>query len=233
MTDLDDSELPARLQESLSRAAAPVRGAGLQADDVFEAVARRRRTRSRIRVVLAATAAAAVATTLVLVQPERDRLSTENDPLVTSTDGPTRPETSGQSSTSTTDSTTSTIVTTTTPTPTTTVTPAEPEFPPERTSLEHGGPTWGLYLAVAAPGDYESPVLQAATAAATAAGYRSGPGDLSCDQGAAEALGVEAGAVGVALYFETEAQANQARAAFEAEAQEVVGVVNVTTYCMD
>jgi hypothetical protein len=88
---------------------------------------------------------------------------------------------------------------------------------------------------VAPEGDSQSPALLAADAARAEVGYTSGAGfgSLSCDQGAAEALGADPASLTSSLYFETEAQANQAQAAFEARGYEVVGVVHVTTYCLD
>jgi len=124
--------------------------------------------------------------------------------------------------------------TSTAPSTTTSTTPPLPEFPPEFAGMAHGQPAWGLYLAIAPPDQWESPEIEAASAAAEAAGYGpAGGGDINCDNGATEALGVEQNSVASAVYFETEALANQAKAAFEARGTEVVGVVYVTTYCMD
>ena len=63
--------------------------------------------------------------------------------------------------------------------------------------------------------------------------YRSIFSDLGCNQGAAKALGVEASSITASLYFETQDQANQARAAFEARGQQAVGVAHVAMYCLD
>ena len=123
--------------------------------------------------------------------------------------------------------TTPAYVTTTTSPPPSTTTPL-PEFPPARQDLEHGGATWAVVLAGAAdPGD---PAITAAIAAAEEAGYTTGPTD--CDEGAPEALGLSGSVLTVSVYFETEADAQAAAAAFEARG--VPGVVaEVRTFCLD
>jgi hypothetical protein len=74
-------------------------------------------------------------------------------------------------------------------------------------------------------------VFADAIAAAEAMGYFAGAGDLGCDQGAAEALGLEDGFYyGVGLYFATMDDAIAFAAAYPGE---VVGIANVTTFCLD
>lgn len=137
------------------------------------------------------------------------------------------------STTSTQAATTTTRVVTTTAEPTTTTlagttTPSPPAFPAEATSLQHGGDIWAVVLA--GSNDFEDPGFVAAQAAADEAGYTTGATD--CDLGAAEALGLPEGTYTISVYFDTEAIAEQARAAFEARS--VPGVVAmVQTYCMD
>ncbi len=66
------------------------------------------------------------------------------------------------------------------------------------------------------------------------AGYSVGPGtaDINCDQGAREALGLDAQRdyYSVALYFRTTQQAKQFVDAFQPG---VVGTAEVTLYCRD
>ncbi len=123
--------------------------------------------------------------------------------------------------------TTSVEIPTTTIPPTTTV--ELPPFPPERTSLEHGGDAWVVVLAGAE--DFDDPVLLAAQTAAEDAGYTTGPTD--CDAGAAELLGLPEGHYAtISVYLDTEADANAALAAFQARGVEgAVGVVQ--TFCLD
>jgi hypothetical protein len=136
--------------------------------------------------------------------------------------------------------------TTSAPTPTTTAPPATttseqatttvaptttaplPEFPPARVDLEQGGSTWAVVLA-GAP-DSDDPAITDAVAAAEDAGYTTGPTD--CDEGAAEALGQDGYALTISVYFDTEADAQAAAAAFEARG--VTGVVaEIQTFCLD
>ena len=88
---------------------------------------------------------------------------------------------------------------------------------------------------MAPAGQYDAPELQAADAARGEAGYGSGGGfgQLACDRGAPEALGRDGTSIAASVYFRTQAQAQQARAAFEARGHSVVGVVHVRTYCLD
>lgn len=130
--------------------------------------------------------------------------------------------------------TTSTPATTTTTTPSTTTVPPTttielPAFPPERTSLEHGGDAWVVVLAAAE--DFGDPVLVAAQKAAEDGGFTTGPTD--CDAGAAELLGLSGGHYAtVSVYLNTEADAKAALAAFEArDVEGAVGVVQ--TFCLD
>lgn len=76
----------------------------------------------------------------------------------------------------------------------------------------------------------DDPAITAAVAAAEDAGYTTGPTD--CDEGAAQALGLEGYALTISVYFDTEADAQAAAAAFEARG--VTGVVaEIQTFCLD
>jgi len=130
------------------------------------------------------------------------------------------------------------------PTPTATTTPsATPiettESPsPEPSSTEaalpepvemimHGETYFGVYLA-AAPMD--DPLLDGAVAQLAALGTTAYPGDLACDDGATEQLGVSEGLMGVAVYFEHRAEARVYAAALDPSP---LGIAKVTTYCAD
>ena len=136
--------------------------------------------------------------------------------------------------------TTTTVPSTTTSRPestTTSTTLADPlpEFPPAATGLSQGSQAWAVYLAIAPEGATDSPELLAADAAAGEAGYSAGQGfsSLGCDRGAPEALGLPESSMAASLYFDAQDQAIQARDAFESRGQPVVGVVEVTMYCLD
>lgn len=100
-----------------------------------------------------------------------------------------------------------------------------PVQPPEMLPT-HGGTIWGLYLAV---GDsLEDAAMDAAVQQATELGYHPGGGEIACDDGAADALGVDA-TMSVAVYFATREDAEAATQFFDAW----VGIARVTTYCLD
>ncbi|MEW6058582.1 MAG: hypothetical protein AB1551_00305 [Actinomycetota bacterium] len=102
-----------------------------------------------------------------------------------------------------------------------------PPLPPAVESVMHGGTYFGVYLAVGEAGD---PALTAAVEQANALGYQAFPGDIACDQGAAEALGVADNLMAVAIYFEQVEQANDLIPWLH---QPPLGVVRVQTYCAD
>jgi hypothetical protein len=239
--DLDDAELETQLRETLHRAAAPVHGEGVFKEAIRNEVARRqnasRRTRWTGRAALAAAVAAAAAVSVfVLTRPDADRVDID-DSVVTQ---PTVPPTTAAPDPSTTETPSTSPSTTPSATPSSTAPapPALPEFPPED-PLEHGKPTWGLYLVVLPEGQasVDSPEFSAAQQAARDAGYSQAEGysGIGCDHGAAEGLGLDPNAdlIAPAVYFASEAQADQARAAFEARGQSVAGIAHVTPYCLD
>lgn len=108
-------------------------------------------------------------------------------------------------------------------------TPPAPEqpSPPSPVVPEHGGTSWAVYLAVG-----KGPELEDAIAYLTEErGIElPGPTDIDCDQGAAEALGPDAGPLGVAVYFETE---EGARAWADTLPSPPVGIAEVRTFCLD
>jgi hypothetical protein len=103
------------------------------------------------------------------------------------------------------------------------------EFPTE-TFPDAGTPVWAVYLAVAE--SFDAPAIAAAKTAKLHAGYVGAELSLNCDQGASAALGVESGAA-VAVYFQTQAEAEQAQRAFEARGDAVAAIAQVQPICLD
>lgn len=238
--DLDDAELETQLRDALHRAAEPVHGEGIFKETIRNEAARRQSARRKARwtgrIVLAAAAAAVVVgAVVVLAGPDGDRVGTDGGPVATEPEVPTteveRPDTTEAPGTS---STTPTTEAEPVQTTTTSTTPPLPEFPPAFTAVLHGQQYWGVYLAAAPEGQVDDPAFQAALQAMGDAGYSAdGYTGLACDEGAAEALGQDPSSWVVVAYFEAQADAEQARAAFEARGQQVLGVVHVRTYCLD
>ncbi|MGH9210221.1 MAG: esterase/lipase family protein [Acidimicrobiales bacterium] len=104
-----------------------------------------------------------------------------------------------------------------------------PGFPPQIDVSIQGGSASAVYLAVA--DSFDDPSIGEAQAAAESVGYTVSPGGLSCDLGAADALGRTGAAV--AVYFESEENAELARGEFEARGIPVIGVANVRVICLD
>lgn len=128
--------------------------------------------------------------------------------------------------------TTQAPTTTTVPETTTTL----PAFPPIKESLSHGGEAWAVYIAAEVQGDLAGDlVLGEAAQLLLNLGFRGGGGDLGCDQGARELLGLDPELFwhGVGMYFETEADAQAFVVAMEARGHSVLGWGLVYTYCMD
>jgi hypothetical protein len=107
---------------------------------------------------------------------------------------------------------------------------AEPEVPTPVDPV-HGGTYWAVYPWVGAAGSPDAENMSAQLLEDF--GIEAFPGDLSCDDGAAEALGTDA-PQGIGVYFETKDEAN----AFAAQAG-LLGheadpfIARVTTYCLD
>jgi hypothetical protein len=117
--------------------------------------------------------------------------------------------------------------TTEAPTPTEVTGLPSPLPPPLPSSIEQGGTYFGVYLAAGPQG---SPELDAAVAQLAAVGVGAYPGDIACDQGAAEQLGVADNLMAVAMYFETRSDAETFAAALDPPP---LGVAKVKTYCAD
>ena len=124
-----------------------------------------------------------------------------------------------------------------TPVPTTTTPPTAPlaPLPPTQEQAVHGGSAWAVYLAVSA--DISAPEIADAIALLEDLGYVAGwgSGDLACDQGGAQAVGVDPSdnyAV-VGAYFDTALDAARFVVALDARGHSVLGIGLVQTYCLD
>jgi hypothetical protein len=107
---------------------------------------------------------------------------------------------------------------------------AEPEAP---TPVEpmHGGTYWAVYPWVGEPGDAHA--NRVIGRLFDDYGIQAHQGDLSCDVGAAEALG-NASSWGVAVYFETRADAQVfATQVVRSGVTPDAAIAQVTTYCLD
>jgi hypothetical protein len=107
---------------------------------------------------------------------------------------------------------------------------AEPVEPIAPSDLVHGGTYWAVYPWVGAAGSAEADDVSVQLLAEF--GIEAGPGELACDQGAAEALGTDA-EHGIGVYFETEDEANEF--ALQAGLLDHTNpvIAHVTTYCLD
>lgn len=106
---------------------------------------------------------------------------------------------------------------------------ATPSALPESYNPGHGETAFGVYLATVAEGDTEhAPRLLAELEARGVTG--GGSGQLSCDQGAAAALGEDDGAIAVSVSFRTRAEAEAFVAAWGFP---VLGVAEFVAYCRD
>lgn len=99
-------------------------------------------------------------------------------------------------------------------------TPVEPE---------HGGTYFGVYVAIADAGDEAA--LQQSAEALDALGYNQySLGDISCDEGAADQLGVPEDSGRVAVYFETR---DEAGAFTQSLPSPILRIAKVRTFCLD
>ena len=101
-----------------------------------------------------------------------------------------------------------------------------PGWPIESTPT-HGARLWAAYLAVGSPGD---PALQQVLDDVRELWPGAGLGELSCDEGAAEALGRDGADHAVAVYFPTEQHITEFRRRWEAP---FITAAQVTTRCAD
>lgn len=180
----------------------------------------------RRRARRAAAAVGAVATVLAIGVVAANVL-TASPVVVPAEPGPsesvtTRPEPSA--------STTAPTAIPTTPTPTSAPPPAivEPPARPQQADITHGNDVWGTYVALVDA--FDTPAADAASARIAELGYEPSGGEVGCDRGAAEALGVPESALVVATYFTTK---EDAELFAEMYGPGTLGVAEVTLWCLD
>jgi hypothetical protein len=107
-----------------------------------------------------------------------------------------------------------------------------PDGYPTEVVSSHGAQLWGVYLAAGAADDvWQAHAVGEAEGFLTGQGFTgSGIGSVSCDQGAAEQLGLAPEHDRVAVYFATAEQAQQFVDVYE---RDTLGTALVTTYCLD
>ena len=253
-----DPVLDDELRRAFAAAAEPVQGLGVRPEAIRTAVARRYRKRRLAGYTTAASLVGAAALAAAFLVPRGDDRA-----LWTDADGPTTtaPSPSTTGTTVTPDETTSTTGTTgatgpagvslptssstsstsstSSSTTSSTEAPPLPDFPPQRLGLQNGDRAWALYLVIQREDEDRTAEVEAANAAAVEAGYHpssggSGAPPLACDRGALEAFGLEGTyPFGVAVYFATQANAEQAQEAFQARGVSSAGVALVTIDCRD
>lgn len=124
-----------------------------------------------------------------------------------------------------------------TPGPNTSTPPSAPlaPLPPAQEEPVHGGNAWAVYLAAAT--DISDPEIADAIALLEDLGYVAGwgSGDLACDRGGAQAVGVDPsdGYAVVGAYFDTVLDAARFVVALDARGHSVLGLGLVRTYCLD
>ncbi|MGN6613230.1 MAG: hypothetical protein ACTHLJ_15785 [Angustibacter sp.] len=98
---------------------------------------------------------------------------------------------------------------------------------------QQGDPVWGVYLAVGHSAT-DAPV-EKAVRDASRVGYQAVVGDIACDGGAMDALGLDQYDYwsGATLYFATEADARGFAAAYTRSVAAPKGVAKVTVGCLD
>ncbi len=96
-----------------------------------------------------------------------------------------------------------------------------------------GDPVWAVYLALAHAGD--DPAIDAAVRKASGAGYTAVQGDLACDQGAVEALGLDQYDYWSAatVYFANRTDAADFVASYQSKVGKVAGSAQVNVGCLD
>jgi len=108
--------------------------------------------------------------------------------------------------------------------------PTQADRPEPVSSVKQGGTYWAVYISVANSANNADVKLAEGSLQALGIKHGWSAGDISCDKGAAAALGVPDGSYAVAVYFKSEAEAN---AFAQMLPTPIVGVVQVKTYCAD
>lgn len=106
----------------------------------------------------------------------------------------------------------------------------EEEVAPTPVVTEHGGTYFGVYLAVGEGPDIEDAINYLTEERGLAAGQEFSIGDVSCDLGAEAALGAGAGPMRVAVYFDSQAEAEAWSQTLPAPP---IGIAEVQTMCLD
>jgi hypothetical protein len=106
--------------------------------------------------------------------------------------------------------------------------PAGPASPPPVAEPVHGGTAWGVYLAVMTSPD--DPAYVQSGTRLEQFGYFPSEGDVSCDEGAAEALGLEPNVLVRSVHFDSREDAEAFVALY---GDDILGIAQVTTYCLD
>jgi cytoskeletal protein RodZ len=98
---------------------------------------------------------------------------------------------------------------------------------------QQGDPVWAVYLAVGH--SVSDPALDAAQQGAASVGYQAVLGDLACDGGATQALGLDEYDYwsAAALYFGTQAQARTFASSYAVKVGQPRGVAKVSVGCLD
>ena len=115
------------------------------------------------------------------------------------------------------------------PSPSPSATLESPSPAPDPVVTEQGGTYWGVYLAVGDGPDLEDAIAYLSEQRELEVGSQFSVGDLSCDQGASETLGLD-GPMRVAVYFDTQADAEAWADTLEGGP---VGIAEVQTFCLD
>jgi hypothetical protein len=95
---------------------------------------------------------------------------------------------------------------------------------------EQGGTYFGVYLAVGEGPDVEDAINYLTEERGLAAGQDFSIGDVACDQGAEEALGAGAGPMRVAVYFDSQEEAEAWSQTLPAPP---IAIAQVETFCLD
>ena len=95
---------------------------------------------------------------------------------------------------------------------------------------EHGGTYFGVYLAVGEGPDIEDAINYLTEERGLEPGQEFSIGDVSCDPGAEAALGAGAGPMRVAVYFDSQEEAEAWSQTLPAPP---IGIAEVQTMCLD
>jgi hypothetical protein len=144
---------------------------------------------------------------------------------------PAAPQTA--STTTATPTTPAATATATTSSPTTTPTATATRWPKALGEPHEGESAWAVYLAVAHSSS--DPAMHAAQAEAAKVGYGAVIGDLACDRGSIEALGLDEHDywTGAVLYFKTKTDATDFANSYLVAGGTVIGTAKIGLGCLD